>query len=315
MFDKLPQPMAAAVQPLLLLTLLVVVFALSAPAFLSFANLNNVLTASATVGLIALGATFVIASGNIDLSPGAVMALSAVVTANYAQHIDASPVGCVVVAGGIGLAVGLLNGWLISLTGAPSFIITLGTLSVARAIAYIASGGVPVYGLPDSALIVGQGALFGIHLPVLILMVCVVMSGFTLRFTRFGQHTLHMGDDAKAAQALGINLPRLRLQIFGLAGALAGLAGLIFMARTNSGDPSAGQSYELLGITAVILGGANLFGGKASVLSTFTGLLALAVLQNGLNLLAIETFYQVLFVGLVLILSAGLRRGELGSWR
>lgn len=293
------------------LALLVVVFASLSPHFVSFDNAANIITASAVMGLLALGATFVIGSGGIDLSSAATMALAGVITATVVQDYAAlHPLLAVILAVATGAFVGSISGALINITGAPSFIITLGMMSVARALAYIISNGLPIYGLPDAVTVLGQGAWLGVAAPVWFLVCATVVCAAVLAFTRFGLWSLIMGDNPLAAAAMGVSLKAMRLKVFALAGALSGLAGFIFMARTNSGDPTAGQNYELIAITAVILGGANLFGGKATILGTVLGILCLGVLQNGLNLLAISTFYQVLFIGVVLLAAAFLRRGQ-----
>lgn len=292
------------------LALLVAVFGVLSPHFLSLENASNIITASTVMGLMALGATFVIASGGIDLSSAAIMAAAGVFTAYVVQDANVSPAIAVLLAVGVGALFGAMNGLLINITGAPSFIITLGMMSVARALAYIMSDGIPIYGLPENITLLGQGTAFGVAAPVWFMLGGIMLCAAILALTRFGVWTLIMGDNLAAAEATGLPLRAMRLKIFVLAGALSGLAGFIFMARTNSGDPTAGQNYELIAITAVILGGANLFGGKATILGTVLGILCLGVLQNGLNLLAISTFYQVLFIGLVLLAAAFLRRGE-----
>lgn len=141
----------------------------------------------------------------------------------------------------------------------------------------------------------------------------MIVAHIILHHTRFGVHMLALGDRLKTVQAVGISVSRLRIYLYALAGGFSGLAGFLFMARTNSGDPAAGIGYELIAITAVILGGANLYGGQASILGTFLGALCLGVLQNGLNLMAVSTFYQILSVGLVLIGAAFLRRTGRGA--
>ena len=145
-------------------------------------------------------------------------------------------------------------------------------------------------------------------MPVIFLLIGIAIAWALLTKTRFGIHTLILGDNPFAAGAMGVPVEKLRLKIFALAGLYSGLAGIVFMLRTNSGDPTAGQNYELIGITAVILGGANLFGGRATIVGTILGVLCLGVLQNGLNLLAVSTYYQILFVGLVLLGAAFLSR-------
>ncbi len=295
-------------QCLLFLAALGVFFSFTSPYFLGFDNINNILTASAVIGLIAIGATFVIGSGGIDLSSAAVMALCGTVCAWGLQKGGWPPLIAIPVSIGLGGLCGFLTGFFINVTRAPSFIVSLGMMSIARAAAYIVSKGMPIYGLPDDVISSGQGQIVGVSMSVALLALGILLAWIILTRTRFGAHTLIFGDNAYTAEAMGLAIPLLRLKIYTLAGLYSGLAGIIFMLRTNSGDPSAGQSYELVAITAVILGGANLFGGRATITGTVLGVLCLGVLQNGLNLLAVSTYYQILFVGLVLLGAAFLSR-------
>jgi ribose transport system permease protein/inositol transport system permease protein len=293
------------------LAILIVIFSIASPYFLHAGNVLNILSAGAVIGLMATGATFVIASGAIDLSSAAVMGLSGTVCAYALQKMELPPFAAI--AGGIGTGAlcGLTTGFLINLTRAPSFIVTLGMMSIVRAAAYILSNGTPIYGLPDAFVASGQYRLAGLPVPAIVLFVGIAAGWMLLTRMRFGTHTLIFGDNPVAAEAMGISTKWLRLKIFTLAGLYSGIAGIIFTLRTNAGDPSAGQGYELIAITAVILGGANLFGGRATILGTVIGFLCLGVLQNGLNLFAVSTYYQILFVGMVLIAAAFLSR--LGS--
>jgi ribose transport system permease protein len=295
-------------QCLLFLAALSVFFSCMSPYFFSLGNISNVLTASAVIGFIAIGATFVIGSGGIDLSSAAVMALCGTVCAWGLQKGEWSPWLAIPFSIGLGGFFGLMTGFLINVTKAPSFIVSLGMMSIARAAAYIVSKGMPIYGLPDNLINAGQGNVSGLPVTVLLLIVGIAFAWVIITKTQFGLHTLIFGDNIFAAEAMGVPTNKLRLKIFSLAGAYSGAAGIIFMLRTNAGDPSAGQSYELMGITAVILGGANLFGGRATIIGTILGVLCLGVLQNGLNLLAVSTYYQILFVGLVLLGAAFLSR-------
>jgi ribose/xylose/arabinose/galactoside ABC-type transport system permease subunit len=283
-------------------------FAFNSSAFITPVNIVNILTASSVIGLMSIGATLVIASGSIDLSTAATMALSSVVCAWCAQNLHTGGLASVVIATAIGGICGMVTGLLINVTRAPSFIITLGMLSINRALAFILTGGIPIYGLEDKITKMAEWQWCGVSFPALVMLVGMLLGYFLLTKTKFGAHTLLLGDNPSASEAMGIKVSHLRLGIFALAGCFSGLAGFIFMARTNSGDPSAGMSYELIAITAVVLGGANLFGGRATVPGTLAGILCLGVLQNGLNLMAISTFYQTLFVGIVLVLASFLRR-------
>ncbi len=299
---------ASLLQCLIFLAAMSLFFAFSSPAFFSQVNFGNILTASSVIGLMAVGSTFVIASGSIDLSTASTMALSSVVCAWTAQNLHLTGFPLIVVATVVGASCGLITGVLINATRAPSFIITLGMLSINRALAFILTGGIPIYGLDESITQIAEMQCLGFSFSSIVMLSAMLFGYLILTRTKFGAHTLLLGDNPAASEAMGLEVSRLRLAIFSLAGAFSGLAGFIFMARTNSGDPSAGMNYELIAITAVVLGGANLFGGRAAVPGTLAGILCLGVLQNGLNLMAISTFYQTLFVGIVLVLASFLRR-------
>ena len=284
-------------------------FSVLSPYFLTLANLENVLSASAVIGFLALGSTFVIASGGIDLSVASVMALSGTTSASILlTGPNTPPWVALIVCLITGSVCGILTGLLIAITKAPSFIVTLGMLSVARAVAFIVSDGTPIYGLPDAVTEWGQSTFFLLPGPIAFLFCGVIVAFLLLHCTRFGTQTLIIGDNPAAAEAMGVKVEKLRISIFALCGGFAGIAGFIFMARTNAGDPTAGQNYELIAITAVVLGGAKLFGGEATIIGTLLGVLCLTALQNGLNLLAVSAYFQVLFVGLVLIGAAMLER-------
>lgn len=288
---------------------IIVLLALSAamsvlsPYFLSISNVLNILLATSTIGVLAIGATFVISSGGIDLSLGSVMGLSGVAGAALAVNLGMpAPIGilaCILA----GTLAGYVNGTLITRAFVPAFIVTLGMLGLARGLALVISSGRVIYGLPDAMVYIGQGRPLGIPMPVVILLVTAVICHCVLAYTRFGRHTLALGDSESAARAAGIRVERQRRILYSLSGGLAGLAGLIFTARVNSGDPTAGTSYELTAITAAIIGGTNLFGGRGSILGTMIGALIMGVLQNGLNLLAVQSYYQQMAIGAVLIIA------------
>lgn len=287
----------------LVLLLLCAAMAALSPYFLSLGNFLNILLATSTIGVLAIGATFVICSGGLDLSVGSVMGLSGVVGAYLAVNMGAPSaiaiVGCIL-AGGIA---GYINGQLVTRAFIPAFIVTLGMLGVARGLALVISAGRVIYGLPPFMLYLGQGRPWGIPMPVVIFIVTAIVAHCVLAYTPFGKHTLALGDNEGAARAAGIKVERDRRLLYTISGALAGLAGLLFMARVNSGDPTAGLNYELTAITAAIIGGTNLFGGRGSVLGTMIGALIMGVLQNGLNLLAVQSYYQQMAIGAVLILA------------
>ncbi|TCD15277.1 ABC transporter permease [Oricola cellulosilytica] len=287
----------------IVLLVLAAAMAVLSPFFLSVSNFLNILLATSTIGVLAIAATFVISSGGLDLSLGSVMGLSGVVGAYIAVNLGApSPfgVGACILAGAIA---GYINGQIVTRAFVPAFIVTLGMLGIARGLALVISGGRVIYGLPEYLLFLGQGRPFGIPVPVIIFVITALVAHFVLAYTRFGRHTLALGDSEGAARAAGIRVERQRRILYTISGGLAGLAGMIFMARINSGDPTAGLNYELTAITAAIIGGTNLFGGRGSILGTMIGALIMGVLQNGLNLLAVQSYYQQMAIGAVLILA------------
>lgn len=280
-----------------------IVMTVLSPFFFSVSNFLNILLATATIGVLAIAATFVISSGGLDLSLGSVMGLSGVVGAYVAVTLGAPAgfgvLGCLVA----GSMAGLVNGFLVTRAGVPAFIVTLGMLGLARGLALVISDGRVIYGLPSELIYLGQGRPFSIPMPVIILIITALVTHYILAFTRFGRYTLAIGDNENAVRTSGINVERHRLILYTLSGGLAGLAGMLFMARINAGDPTAGITYELTAITAAIIGGTNLFGGRGSILGTIIGALIMGVLQNGLNLLAVQSYYQQMAIGAVLILA------------
>jgi ribose transport system permease protein len=296
------------VESLVVLVLLVTAMSILSPYFLSVSNFLNILLATAVIGVLAIGATFVISSAGLDLSLGSVLGFSGVVGALAVKEVGLPwPVAipaCLLA----GALAGAINGFLVTRGRIPAFIVTLGMLGIARGAALVLTGGKPVYGLPAELLYLGQGRPFGIPTPVFIFLGVALLAHYALAYTRFGRHTLVIGDNEAAARATGIHVEAHRLKLYTLSGVMAGIAGLIFMARVNAGDPTAGLSYELTAITAAIIGGTNLFGGRGSVLGTVIGALIMGVLQNGLNLLAVQSYYQQMAIGAVLILAVWLDR-------
>lgn len=291
-------------ESLIVLAMLSIAMSILSPFFLSLSNFLNILLATSTIGVLAIAATLILSAAGLDLSIGSVLGLSGVAGAWMVVQAGlpwpAAIVGCL----GAGAFAGYVNGVLITRLRIPAFIVTLGMLGIARGAALIlAPNGGAIYGLPGPVVYLGQGRPFGIPMPVIILMLTAIVAHFLLAYSRFGSHTLALGDSEVAARATGIPVEGLRRKLYTLSGLLAGLAGMIFMARVNAGDPTAGLNYELTAITAAIIGGTSLFGGRGSILGTMVGALIMGVLQNGLNLLAVQSYYQQIAIGIVLILA------------
>ena len=258
-------------ESLAVLLALIVVMAILSPVtgsgvrvFLTANNFFNIILASATFGILAIGATYVISAAGIDLSLGSVLGLASVTGAAFVVTLEWPWYFAIIGALGAGAAAGAVNGFIITRGHVPAFIVTLGMLGIARGLALIISDGRGIYGLPNEILFLGQARPWGVPTPVFILIGVALVAHYVLAHTPFGHHTLALGDNENSARATGINVRRQRMMLYTIAGLMAGIAGLIFTARVNTGDPTAGLNYELLAITAAIIGGTNLFGGRGS---------------------------------------------------
>lgn len=291
------------IESLIVLAVLVAVMSFASPYFLTLANIFNIVLATSTIGILALGATFVIGSAGIDLSLGSILAFAGVIGALVAAKLGLAwwlAIPACLLAGALA---GWINGLVITYGRVPAFVATLGMMGVARGIALLITDGQAIFGLPNDLIWLGQGRPFGIPVPAIVFILTAIILHFVLSQTRFGRHTLVIGDNERGARAMGVPVRALRIKIYILSGVMAGLAGLLTMARVNAGDPTAGMNAELAAITAAIIGGTNLFGGRATILGTVIGALIMGVLQNGLNLLAIPAFWQQISIGMVLVIA------------
>lgn len=276
--------------------------ALLSDAFLTADNLANVLRQNAFTAILAAGMTFVILTGGIDLSVGSVVALAGVLSADVLARGGSLAAGC---ASGLlaGLAVGAANGLCVTRLGSPPFVVTLATMLLARGAAYRYTDARTVTGLPESFAALGRGAL-----PTVLMAAVFGAAWLLLERTAFGRHVYATGGNREAAFLAGIRVPRVLLAAYALCGLLAGLAGVLVAARLNAGYPKAGELYELDAITAVVVGGTSLFGGKGSLWGTLAGAFFIGILNNGLNLFQVESYEQLMVKGVVLLLAASLDR-------
>ena len=287
---------------LLGLVILCVVFASMTDVFMTHRNLINILQQSSINACIAIGMTLVIISGGIDLSVGPIAALAAVLSATLL--VAGYPV--VVVIGAallIGVVCGLINGSLIAYAGLQPFIATLGTLSVFRAVALIYTGGTPVLGLPAEfrTLITSQVWIFPV--PVVIVAVLGIVAWVMLAKTPIGEYILAVGGNEEAARISGVPIARTKITAYVISGFLAALAAVILIARLGAAEPTLGNLWELEAIAAAAIGGASLMGGKGSIVGTILGAIVLGAMRNGLTLLNVQAFYQLLATGIIIILA------------
>ncbi len=287
---------------LLGLVLLGAVLTARTPYFLTLSNLLNVAQQTAINAIIAAGMTFVIITAGIDLSVGSIVAFAGVVLGSVlaAGH----PLSAGLAAGlGVGLFCGLANGLLIAYGRLPPFIATLGMMSVARGAALLYTGGRPVSGFPDNFRFLATGQVLHIPMPVVLMAGVYGAAHFLLGRTKLGRYAYAIGGNEQATRLSGVNVRRYKTLVYGLSGALSGLAAVILTARLDSAQPIAGIMYELDAIAAAVIGGTSLMGGEGKICGTLIGALIMGVLRNGLNLLDVSSYIQQIVIGSVIIVA------------
>jgi len=279
------------------------------PTFLTTANLINVARQISLNGILAVGATFVLLTGGVDLSLGSVVALAGVIAAGFA-HPGNYPVAVPILMGILaGTACGATNGLVVTRGGVAPFIVTLGMMTVARGLALVASGGKPVSNMsPDLTRLAGD--VLGMPIPVLILAAVSLASWAFLANTRLGRYVYAVGGNENAARAAGINVGMVKMLAYTLCGAMAGLAGVVLAARITTGQPNAAVAYELDAIAAVVIGGTSLSGGVGSIGGTLLGALLMGVINNGLDLLNVSSYYQQIIKGVIIVGAVWLDRRQ-----
>ncbi|WP_244115728.1 MULTISPECIES: ABC transporter permease [Burkholderia] len=277
---------------------IVVLASLVSDAFLTVPNLTNVLRQVVVVSLLACGVTFIIILGQIDVSLGAVVALTGTIAASVMSLTGSIPLA---VAAGLamGVVVGFVNGFIVTTFGIPSFITTLAMTTVARGGILLYTGGAPISDLGDFAVI-GQGSVGPVPISVLILIAVLAVSWVLLNRTRFGRYVYATGGNTRAALASGINTRRVTTMAFVYSGVLTAIAGIVLMSRINSGQPAGGVGYEFDAITAVVVGGTSLMGGTGTIMGSMIGSLIIGVINNILNLLNVSSYWQQIAKGLII---------------
>ena len=288
------------------LILVIIFLAWRSPFFFTTDNLIVVARQASLSLIIAVGMTFVILTGGIDLSVGSTVALVSILTGEFMVKMQLPVVLAALLALFCGLLVGLVNGVLVGATQIPPFVVTLGMLAVARGLALGITQGQSISGMPASFLVLGQGSALGIPIPVWIAAATAVLAHLVLSRTRFGRNVYFIGSNEQAAVLSGIRVRRTKIAIFVIAAGLAALEAIIETSRLSVGQPAAGGGYELVAIGAVVIGGASLFGGEGSILGTVLGTCLLALIQNGLILLGISAYWQQVFSGVIIVAAVGL---------
>lgn len=295
--------------PLVGLVLIVIILSIINPDFLTVGNIFNVLRQVSINALIAFGMTFVILTGGIDLSVGSIIALSSAFAAGTMAS-GTNPWLAIGVGVLSGTLMGTMNGVVIARGKVAPFIATLATMTIFRGITLIYTEGKPITGLPDAFGMIGRGYLFQIPMPVIWMLVAFGVLYIILKFTTFGRHVFALGGNEEATRLSGINTKRVKILVYSISGLLASLSGIILTSRLNSAQPTAGTSYELDAIAAVVLGGTSLSGGKGWIVGTLIGAMVIGILDNGLNLMNVSSFYQQAVKGGVILVAVLLDRSK-----
>lgn len=289
----------------LFLVFLIILFSITTQYFFTFENITNVLRQISIVGISTVAMTMVIITGGIDLSVGSMLALSSVVLAKMLTS-GVNMYIAIPITLGVGIVMGLINGFLINKVKISPLISTLGTMTIYRGITYIITGGLPVYGFPKAFSFIGQGYIGKIPVPIFILIGVYIVGFIVLYLTKFGTYVYGTGGSEKASILSGIKVNLVKYKVYAISGLLAALAGVVSLSRINSGVPNAGTGFELDVVTAVVLGGISVNGGSGKLSGVIIGCLIIGILSNGMILLNIGEYYQMVVKGLVLLVAVGI---------
>ncbi|MDU4324273.1 MAG: ribose ABC transporter permease [Clostridium celatum] len=284
------------------LVLLCVVITFVSPAFMTLSNITNVFTQVSTNAIIAVGMTFVILTGGIDLSVGSTVAISGAFAASIIKSTN-NVFLAVLAAGIVGIVIGLINGLLISKGKLQAFIATLATMTIFRGATLVFTNGTPISKLPENFVNIGNGKLGFIPIPVIITVIVLVIAIYVLTQTRFGRYLYALGGNEDSARLSGINTTKIKTLVYVISGFASSIAGVIIASRIGSASPNAGTGFELDAIAAVVIGGTSLAGGEGRITGTLIGALIIGVLNNGLNLMNVSPFYQSIVKGLVILIA------------
>ena len=301
--------------PLIFLLLLMLVFAILEPRFLSSINLFNVMRQVSITGLLAIGMTFVILTAGIDLSVGSLLAFAGLVAAAVAKGgmQDRFTVGDDTIGFGwplaalaaivVGLIGGLVQGVAITRLKVPAFVVTLGGMSVFRGAALLFAAGGPISGFQPDFTWWGQGKIFSVPVPVIIFLVAAAIAHVVLSYTRYGRRVYAVGGNPEAARLAGLNVSGILCSVYIIMGFFAGLGAFVLSARLNSAEAVAGTGYELTVIASVVIGGTSLFGGAGSIFGMVIGTVLIGVLLNGLVLMNVNSYIQQIIIGVIIVLA------------
>lgn len=269
--------------------------------FLTVTNLLNVVRQIAVNGILAIGMTIVCLTGGIDLSVGSIVAFSGIIAAGLLRDTSYPIIVIVLAAVAVGAVCGLYNGYFVAYWNAAPFVVTLSMMTIARGLTYVYSDGRPISNLRTEFLTIGKGSIAGIPIPTLILAAVFILGSIMLSKLKFGRYVYAVGGNENAAMVSGINVKRIKMMVYVLSGIACGIAAIILTARVSAGLPQAGESYELDAIAATVIGGTSLSGGRGRLWGTIVGAVLLGIVNNGLDLLNVSSFYQQIVKGLIIL--------------
>ena len=282
--------------------ILCIFFSFFTEEFFSATNVSNIVRQVSINGILAVGMTFVILTGGIDLSVGSVLALTGTIMAGLMINAGLSPILAVLIGILFGALLGYINGIFVSYARIPAIIVTLAMMEVARGIALLYTGGYPLSGVPNSFAFIGKGYLFGvIPMPAVIMILVFIVAYIILNHLPFGRHIYAIGGNEEAVRLSGVKVKRIKTMVYLISGITASISGLIMTARLSSGQPMAGEGYELDAIAAVVLGGTSIAGGRGHIFGTLLGALLMGVLSNGLNLMGVSPYVQRVLKGVIIV--------------
>lgn len=284
----------------IILVIMIVFFSFASDVFLTTDNIFNILRQVAVVGIGAVGMNFVILTGGIDLSTGAIIGVTGIVTAKL-MISGVNPVIAFLLGLLAAILMGFINALIVTELKIMPLIATLGTCTSLRGLAYYITGGLPVYGFPESFTVLGQGYVGIIPVPVIIMAVIFVIGSLVLSKFTIGRYIYGIGGNEEASRLSGVNIKRTKYLVYTISGFLSGLAGIVLLSRTNSAQPIAGTGYEMDMITAVVLGGVSIAGGEGKLTGTIAGVLIMGILSNGMLITNVGDYVQRMIQGLVLI--------------
>lgn len=290
------------------LAIIFIIFSLLSENFITLFNVMGILRQASINAILAIGMTYVIISGGIDLSVGSTISLSGTVAALFMVSLGFGVVPGILAGVLVGLLAGFINGMVITKAGVPPIIATLGMMTIESGVALALTGGYSVSGLAEGFAWIGRKNIWQIPVPVLIMIALYVIGHILLNKTKFGASVFGVGGNEEAARLAGISNQRVKIGVYVLSGIMASIGGLILASRLDSGQPMAGTGMELNAIAAVVIGGASVVGGSGGVIGSLFGALIMSVLSNGFDLIGVGRYYQMIFTGIVLIIAVSIQK-------